>query len=274
MIIELRKEEFGKCRELVNEHGQIEAIAVIEAINPGRIFVDDRNHPQTGLIWLGNNDGFIFFGDEHNEKFIREINGFIDSVIIPEARKVQLEWFEGVGNHERWNNMIQQVFEHRQLGTWVQRVYTLQQSHYNLYSDPVINEDYDVIKIEKSLFEYELIKNIDFINEKILEFWTSIEDFLDNGIGYCIIHQNEAVSICFSGFVVENVHCINIETLKPHQGKKLAQLVAHHFVNDCLKNNAVPYWDCMEMNKPSVAVAEKIGFKIVYEYIGYEFPLN
>ncbi|MDW0115111.1 GNAT family N-acetyltransferase [Sporosarcina saromensis] len=131
-----------------------------------------------------------------------------------------------------------------------------------------------VIKIEKSLFKDDLIKNIDFLKGKLLEFWTSIEKFLDAGIGYCIIHQNEVVSICFSGFVVGNVHCINIETLKPHQGKKLAQLVAHHFVNDCLKNNAVPYWDCMEMNKPSVAVAENLGFEKVFEYVGYEFLLE
>ncbi|MHC8516876.1 GNAT family N-acetyltransferase [Sporosarcina sp. ITBMC105] len=274
MIVELQKDEFKKCRNLVNDNGQIEAIAVVESFNPGRIFVDDRNHPLTGLIWLGNNDGFIFFGDEQNEKFIREINGFIDSVIIPEAKKVQLKWFEGVGNHDRWNEMIKHVFDHRQLGSWVQRVYTLKRSDYYLHSEPVINEDYDVIKIETNLFKDDLIKNIDFLKGKLLEFWTSIENFLDCGIGYCIIHRNEVVSICFSGFVVGNVHCINIETLKPHQGKKLAQLVAHHFVNDCLKNNAVPYWDCMEMNKPSVAVAENIGFKKVFEYVGYEFLLE
>lgn len=60
MIIELDKAEYRKCRKILHEQGQLEALAVVENINPGRIFVDDGNNPASGLIWLGNNDGFIF----------------------------------------------------------------------------------------------------------------------------------------------------------------------------------------------------------------------
>ncbi|WP_408057173.1 GNAT family N-acetyltransferase [Ureibacillus acetophenoni] len=38
-----------------------------------------------------------------------------------------------------------------------------------------------------------------------------------------------------------------------------------------LERGMFPYRDCMEGNKPSVAVAEKIGFKNVFNYVGYEF---
>lgn len=60
MILELHNLEFWKCRKLLNEQGQLEAKAVVEGINPGRIFVDEPVSPSTGMIWLGNNDGFIF----------------------------------------------------------------------------------------------------------------------------------------------------------------------------------------------------------------------
>ncbi len=36
-------------------------------------------HHPSGLIWLGNNDGFVFFGSEQNEEFNNELNDFIDS---------------------------------------------------------------------------------------------------------------------------------------------------------------------------------------------------
>ncbi|MBM7583982.1 hypothetical protein JOC86_000519 [Bacillus pakistanensis] len=42
-------------------------MAVVEGINPRRIFVDDHVSPSSGLIWLGNNDGFIFIGNENND---------------------------------------------------------------------------------------------------------------------------------------------------------------------------------------------------------------
>ncbi|MFJ8459234.1 hypothetical protein ACIQ57_08885 [Lysinibacillus xylanilyticus] len=45
MISELDKAEFSTCRKLLNEQGQLEAIAVVENLNPGRIFEDDINNP-------------------------------------------------------------------------------------------------------------------------------------------------------------------------------------------------------------------------------------
>ncbi|MBE1553911.1 RimJ/RimL family protein N-acetyltransferase [Filibacter limicola] len=62
--------------------------------------------------------------------------------------------------------------------------------------------------------------------------------------------------------------------MEEHQGKKLAQKVATTLVKDCLENNLVPYWDCMESNKPSIAVAENIGFRNLFNYIGYDFKFE
>jgi GNAT superfamily N-acetyltransferase len=274
MISELSKDHFSKCRALLNEVGQIEAKAVIEGINPGRVFVDDLDVPSSGFIWLGNNDGFIFFGNEHNESFNHELDHYFEQVIIPEAKKVGLKWFEGVGNHANWNMTIQNVFGHRKLGSWNQLVYTLVKEDYKGNIELKTNEDYEVMKISSSLLESNTIKNAEFLLKKISEFWSSPSDFLKNGIGYCAIFNHEIVSVCFSGFVVDNFHCIDIETLAAHRGKKLAQRLAHAYVLDCLEHNLVPYWDCMEMNKPSVAVVENLGFQNRFNYVGYEFPLG
>ncbi|MEK3981444.1 GNAT family N-acetyltransferase [Psychrobacillus sp. FSL K6-2836] len=273
MISELKNFEFYKCKDLLYEQGQLEAKAVIEGVNTGRVFVDDIDFPTSGLIWLGNNDGFIFFGDEKNERFNNELNNYIDKIIIPEAIKVGLNWFEGIGNNEKWNTTIKKVLKSRKLGSWNQRVYTLQKDDYKFDYELAIEQEYKVVKICETLFESNdyTIRNIEFLHSKILEFWPSPERFFSDGIGYCMVYKNEVVSVCFSGFVVGNVHGIDIETLDGHQGKKLAQKVAQSFVKDCLDNNIVPYWDCMESNKPSIAVAEKIGFKNVFTYIGYEF---
>ncbi|MGN7479319.1 GNAT family N-acetyltransferase [Solibacillus silvestris] len=273
MISELKQNDFRKCLGLLNEQGQLEAKAIIAGVNPGRIFVDDTVTPDSGLIWLGNNDGFIFIGNESNEQFNKEINNFIDEVIAPEAKEIGLNWFEGVGNHEKWNATIELLFKHREYGSWLQKVYILNKGQYKPESEPMLPEGYTVQKINKSLYENDngSIKNIEFLHRKILEFWSSPDFFFSKGIGYCIVYKNEIVSVCFSGFAVENIHCIDIETLEAHQGKKLAQTIAHTYVKNCFDNNMVPYWDCMEGNKPSVAVAENLGFQNAFNYIGYEF---
>ncbi|RDW17282.1 GNAT family N-acetyltransferase [Oceanobacillus chungangensis] len=276
MISELHKFEFYKCKGLLHEQGQIEAKAVIEGINPGRVFVDDIGSPTAGLIWLGNNDGFFFIGNENNDEFNNELNYFIDKVIMPEAKKVSLDYFEGIGDHQKWDLTIKKLFEHRKLESWKQRVYLLQKEDYRSNYESDIEQGYEVVKICNNFLENRenSIKNIEFLHSKIMEFWSSIENFLNDGIGYCIVYESEIVSICFSGFVVGNVHCIGIETFEEHRGKKLAKKLAHRFVKDCLENDSVPYWDCMESNKPSIAVAENIGFKNVSNYKGYYFPFE
>ncbi|WP_062049334.1 GNAT family N-acetyltransferase [Bacillus sp. JCM 19034] len=275
MISELKQSDFHKCTGIINEQGQLEAKAIITGVNPGRIFVDNTITPKSGLIWLGNNDGFIFIGDESNERFNKEINTFIDHVIKPEAKKVGLQWFEGVGNHHKWNNTIELLFKDRKLGSWLQRVYMLEKENYKPERESLLEEGYTVHKMTKSLYENNnsTIKNIEFLHSKVLEFWSSPERFFNEGIGYCIVSNNEIVSVCFSGFVFENIHCIDIETLEGHQGKKLAQTIAHSFVKECFENNMVPYWDCMEVNKPSIAVAGNLGFYHTFNYVGYEFPI-
>ncbi|MGE6401155.1 GNAT family N-acetyltransferase [Bacillus cereus] len=264
MISELNKNDFYKCNSLVNEKGQLEVKAVIAGVNPGRIFVDNIYSPNSGLIWLGNNDGFFFIGSAENEKFNNEISSFIDNVIEPEARKVGLNCFEGIGNHSKWNKTIERIFQHRKLKSWNQRVYTLKRGGYEDNHEPKIEEGYTVVKISKTLYENSL-KNIEFLQSKILEFWSSPDSFFNEGIGYCIVYDNRIISVCFSGFVFGNIHCIDIETIEGHQGRKLAQKIAHSFVKECLENDIIPYWDCMELNKSSVAVVENVGYYFSFE---------
>lgn len=273
MICELSKNGFYRCNSLVNEQGQLEVRAVIAGVNPGRIFVDNLSSPNSGLIWLGNNDGFFFIGDAENEEFNKEMNRFINNVIVPEARKAGLDCFEGIGNHSKWNKTIERIFQHRNLKSWNQRVYTLRKKGYENHHEPEIEQEYTVLKMSKALYENSnnAFKNIDFLQSKILEFWSSSDRFFNEGIGYCIVYDDVIVSVCFSGFVFENIHCIDIETIEGYQGRKLAQKIAHSFVKDCLENDIIPYWDCMELNKPSVAVVENVGFTNVFNYVGYYF---
>lgn len=250
MIFELSKNDFYKCSSLINERGQLEVKAVIAGVNPGRIFVDNETSPNSGLIWLGNNDGFFFIGNAENEEFNKEMNHLINNVIKPEAKKVGLNCFEGIGNHSKWNKTIERIFQHRNLKSWNQRVYTLRKEDYEENHESKIEQGYVVLKMNKALYESNnTFKNIDFLQSKILEFWSSPDHFFNEGIGYCIVYDDLIVSVCFSGFVFENIHCIDIETIEGHQGKKLAQKITHSFVKDCLENNITPYWDCMELNK-------------------------
>jgi RimJ/RimL family protein N-acetyltransferase len=274
MIVELKEKEFLTCRTLINENqgGNIEVQAIIEGNNPGRIFVDSQERPSTGLVWFGNLDGFCFIGDPINTSFNQDINIFIDQFISPEARKLGLDWFECSGHHPTWDKTLRNTFEQRpRYQTWQQHTYHLQIESYKAEKEPTIKEKYQLKKITKEFYKTAQLSNQDFLQSIILEYWSSTDAFFEKGLGYGIIHKNEMVSFCYSGFVAGNIHAIGIETSKDHRGEKLAQKVAHAFIQECFEREAIPYWDCMEVNTPSNAVAQKLGFKKGSGYTGYEF---
>ncbi|MBD8071563.1 GNAT family N-acetyltransferase [Bacillus sp. PS06] len=276
MITELKVQEFTRCEPLLNENGQLEVKAVIQGMNPGRVFVDHPLTPTTGFIWLGNNDGFIFFGNENNDKFNDGLELFFNRVIIPDATKVGVDWFEGIGNHPNWDSTIERVFQTRRLGSWKQRVYSLHKNDFETKVSPSISRNYEVVKITESLFENkdQSIKNSDFLHSPILENWSTVDLFLRHGLAYGVISNQEIVSLCYSGFVARDVHSIGIVTLEEHRGQKLAQSAAFSYVSECLELGITPYWDCMDSNKPSIAIAERLGFKPLFTYKGYEYPLQ
>ncbi|KGA96995.1 acetyltransferase [Alkalihalobacillus alcalophilus ATCC 27647 = CGMCC 1.3604] len=274
MISELKQKHFNKCLELLNENGQMEAYAIINGINPGRVFVDDPIAPSTGLIWLGNNDGFIFFGDSNNAHFNVEINDFIDHIIIPQAKTLQLNWFEAIGNHSGWDESLESLFNHRPLASWNQRVYQLHAKDYNKNKKFELEPEYKRFSIQKDLYKQkDSYRNWNYLEGKILGYWDSLNDFFTNGLGSCIVYHQDIISYCFSGFVNRNVQCVNIETCPDHRGKGLAKKNAQFLIEECFENQMIPYWDCMEENKASIAVARKLGFQRVYDYKGFEFRI-
>ncbi len=268
MIIELKPDAFHLCLNLLGEWDSIEAKAVIGGINPGRVFVDCAETPRTAMIWLGNNDGFLFIGDAANEDFTNGLNHFIDTLIKPEAEKAKLTWFEAIALNESWYTVFKELFAHRKLESWQQWVYLLDETIFRKKEIP-LEGGYQLVKIDRRLYE----STNKFLRGKIAECWPSPEAFFENGFGYGVLYNNEVVSVCFSGFVYDGVHAIDLETIKAHRGKRLAEACAQAFVVACIKKGASSYWDCMDSNQASIAVAEKLGFKKARGYTGYDFPL-
>ncbi|MBN9653186.1 GNAT family N-acetyltransferase [Halobacillus sp. GSS1] len=276
MIRELGQSEFHKCEKLVNDEGHLEVKAVIQGNNPGRIFVDNQESPKTGMIWLGNHDGFFFIGDEENGAFNDHINDFLAQVIFPEAKKMKVHNFIAIGHHSRWEETLERVFKYERMQKSNQNVYKMAEIDDINQNEPLIYQDYKVVKINKELLDNtdNKIENVGFLRSKIKEFWSSPLEFFQKGEGYGIIYHNKVVSLCFSGFVAGKVHSIDVETLEEHQENKLGQKAAHNMVKECLRKGLIPYWDCEVKNAPSNTIAKKLGLDMYLNYNVYIFPIE
>lgn len=242
-------------------------------LHVGRIFVDNVDSPRSGLIWQGNSDGFIFIGDSTNKLFNRDIKEYIDNVISIQAKAQGIEWLECIGNHQSWYTAFHEIFHDKQLGSWEQNVYLICSDSFNSGAKLHNNSEFIVSKLTKDFIEHANIKNIEFVAAKIVEFWESEEKFFQQGLAFCVQHNQYVVSLCMTGYRYQDFHGIDIETIEAYRGKKLAQLAAAYFVEYCFTKGFKPYWDCTETNHPSNAVAKHIGFIKEFGYKGYEYKL-
>lgn len=274
MIHELEPAQFHRCRNLVNRGINLESKAIIAGMNPGRVFVDDVDHPRSGMIWQGNLDGFHFVGDSGNPAFNYEIRAYIDTIITPQAVELGVEWFECLGDHPSWYRVFQEeLFADRHLAGWNQYVYNLNPADFRSIRRPELGADYEVQQVTMELLRNHPMQHLEMIEATIGEFWQSQEDFLENGLGFCVLYHGQVVSLCMTGFRYRNIHALDIKTMESHRGNKLAQCAVYAMVEHCLRHDFIPYWDCSEGNLPSNGIARRIGFQIEFAYEGYEFNL-
>lgn len=275
MIYEIRKDRFNIIHDLLDEGmDNIEIKAVIDGINPGWIFVDAIESPRTAMVWSKGIQGFYFVGEEHNTEFNNYINEFIDKEIEPRAIEEGLNRFEFSGETEKWDSILEEIFKNRPLDISRQYQYRIKYDPQSSYKKREIEDKFILRQIDIELLNDPNIKNLEFLSSEIKRWWDSYEDYLDKTFGYCIIHENTIANYCITNFVYENVHTMGIETLEEYRRKGLSQVTTEAYVENCIQNQLSPYWECMETNLASRALAEKLGFYRNYIYTLYSFSLK
>lgn len=263
MIKELKPNEFYRIRDLVEKQPFVEPRAIINQVNPGRVFVDDLKVPHTALVWLGDNDGFFFIGDEDNPYFNRHIQDYVTIYLSHELKKEGINYFEALAINSDWDQTIQSVFRARPLENWTSILHTINRDR--LSPLPTLTRGYDVIKLTSEWY------NDSFVKRRLSETWPSFDRFDRYGIGYAVVQDHQVVSLCYSNYTDGHKHSVAVETLHNHKRRNLAKVAAYHYIQDCLEQGFEVHWDCLEHNESSVALAKSLGFERILHYKGYEF---
>lgn len=274
MICELEKRNFRSISPLVTQGIRFpEVLSLAERNNPGRIFADNPGRPGTALVWSRGIEGFYLVGDKDNAGFLRELNPYIDEVIRPRVQKLSLDWFEVCGNREAWEPVIETVFAGRRLSSSFQGIYTLDPQLYE-FSSQSAQVGCEVTKMDRDVLVEFRLRNSELVLSKVKRFWDSVGMFLDKGLGFVLVCQEEAASICFSACLAGNTRTIDVETVEKYRRRGFAETVAREFVKECIQRGLRPHWECKQENVASAALAEKLGFGKSIEYKLYSFRME
>ena len=99
--------------------------------------------------------------------------------------------------------------------------------------------------------------------------YKSYQDFRLNGSGYVVWYNNKIVSSASSFLTLGNDVELNLYTLPEHRRKGLGIACSAAMLSDCVEKHINMHWDAQ--NSASRNMAEKLGYKLQYEYNAYSF---
>ncbi|WP_145320042.1 GNAT family N-acetyltransferase [Paenibacillus xylanexedens] len=278
MITEIDKHDFHKVKHLTDSCQNIEVKAVVSGLNPGRIYVDDAENITAALIWVHGQSGFQLIGDSRSGPFLNELKEFMHERIEPELLSLHIHAVEIGVVDDAWEDVLQHISGRREISSDIQHVFQLNPDPIN-HQVPIDicafqDEEVRILRIDQVLSGEKRYNNSTFLKDKISHFWTTIDDFLQHGFGYIAVHNDEITSVCFSAFIADQTHAVDIETVEVYRRRNYGGMVAKAFVEECSRVDVHPYWDCSPDNAGSIRLAQSVGMSLDFNYKVYWYDLS
>ena len=251
---ELPAREFHRIRHLFEaEHLALVIDAMAVGNSPATAWVDSRARPQAAAIWDGAHSLYIEGAADRAGEFSAAISRHVARARPGLVKVYASEAAAGAALRGRPLDRRERVFYRageRQIPCRSSR----------LPAGLRISSIGDEFRLLSAL------GNFDDVEAEIESCWPSLDDFRRAGFGFCA-HDGEAVVCWCTAEYVSVGRCgIGIETVPAYRGRGVATLTASVFVEHCAARAITPHWDSWSGNAPSVAVAEKIGFRKLETY--------
>ena len=214
----------------------------------GTVFVDDLDQPRYAMIEM---DGFFIYyaGDMSTD----EAQAFIAQT--PHGRML-------MAGSEGWHEVIQSVFD-------ADSCISITRCQYD--ADKLSRDHIQsLIETNPNTPHIQAI-DTDMIADGIPFFemgaFDSAEDFVQRGIGFCMIADGKNVGVAYSSLVCSDAIEVSIVVDDNHRRKGIATALAGHLLDWCLAHQVRPNWDAA--NEESCGLAEKLGYHNKRPYTAY-----
>ena len=243
----LRKEDYYKVEKLF---GDWPFSYWTSAMNQKvKIYVDDPEHPQSAVGFLGR---WAYCAGKPDKALI--------------TRK-ENDWFGLFPQNRDWEKLIRECYPDAVKDTRYAINHDADFDKENLQAlVDALPEGYELRFIDSEV--YDLCKKVDDDDlEELIDWFDSKKQFLELGIGYAVIKDDEVVGGASTAYRFPDAIDIEVDVHKKHRRKGLASAAAAKLILDCLDRGWKPTWDAANMK--SVHLSEKLGYTFKHKYHCY-----
>jgi RimJ/RimL family protein N-acetyltransferase len=267
----LDKTDFKIIVPIIKKHQSIHvttyAQALLERPNTGKIYVDNPDYPLLAYFrYVYNPYIDVIIGNCNDENTFKSLAHFIKNTVLPETERIGHSICVIRSYPPNISSKLYDLLSHKKPLKSSRKSFNFNKLIFQMNQTNSLKRvpaDTKLLKIDKAfLNKY----NDKHLNDDLKENWLSINNYLQDGIGFALIQNNEVATFCFSFIASESFQEINIATKETYRCKGYASIVATAFIDSCLKTNQTPIWECDAANSNSVALANKLGFEEVLEF--------
>ena len=268
-MIRLSKKHYERARSLFRPlHYQLTVESMLDGTNPGWVYVDDTEAPS--CAWMVNSEGFFLAGDPNNKEFNASMERWFENYVRcgdPAWDSEPVLLFGVSGND--WVSSFPDMFSLRP-PLEVNRMHYLC-TEVKVDWRGLIPEGFSVHEIDEQVLGNDALSIPDHLRFWIRMNWESPENYLKQGFGTCVIHENTVVSYSLADCVHGDECEIGIQTLEAFRRKGLATVTAAANVELAFKRGLrLVGWHTHDYNEASQKTAEKVGFELERRYLQYE----
>lgn len=263
MLIELTALQFAKVGGLFdNQVHYVPVLAIIEGRYPGRVFVDDPEHPHLAVVWALGRWAYIQ-GDHGHGELQSALYHLISNCIIPDWRNMNVHWFELYApNSADWLDTLDICLRAFGASRHFETTYT-----------------WDEDEFRQSRIGFSLppdltlaICELPILSEKIASAPGVAPHYRALTAVACEARVDGLpVSICKSnGFAAGGKFMIDVVTPDERlRGRGYATAAGEGLLDYCITRGLEPLWETTESNVSSQRLARRLGFVAAETYPVY-----
>lgn len=239
------------------------ADAILEG-SMGKVLVNDQENPCVAVLSLPKHKMYILGGDAKHpaaREFVAQLPNFSNLFFgMPE-----------------WPKLLDQVHKGKVI---VLKRYAFRSDSLNLERlqglKAQLPGNFRIERINLPYAQRIAEEKSDLTDGQMFGF-TSPQDFMERGFGYCALEKGKIVCIASTGAVCSKGIEVQINTHKKYRGRGLASATGAALLIECLENGLDPSWDAA--TEISAGLAKKLGYTPrgeynVYVYTGSRFLVN
>lgn len=239
----------------------------------GHLWVDDVENPSLALAYSFAVGGYSILGEPQKEWVYRHFYNFLINDLFPELRETNEYCFEFSTECIRTQEYMLDLFSNKRIESEDEFFFRKTSKIETIIHTP---NEYSITKVNATFvdqLEHGVYSNSEFLVERLLESWGSYHNFLNKSVAFVALHQKRIVAVIVGTARFHNIIPIDIETEEQHRKKGLALALTQHFVNECVDNQLVAQWDCVDSNVASKKTAQKAGFAFMKKKPYYWFNI-